>query len=202
MLQPSAGPRGRSDFLSRAELRRLFDAARAGRHAERDLLLVMMAYRHGLRASELVGVRRSDLDLDARRLSVRRLKHGRATVHSISDEEDGALRAWLKVRGDSDPDLLFLGERGPLSRQAVNYLFREIGERAGLGARVTPRLLRHSCGHHLAQSGSAPRDIQLHMGHTSLSPARRYTSTGRTSRRLSAVGPEMPPQRAAPGSKR
>src|SRR3954453_15949700 len=64
------------DYLSPAEVARLLDATKAGRHGVRDYLLLLMTYRHGLRVSEAVGLRRDELDLDRARLWVRRLKGG------------------------------------------------------------------------------------------------------------------------------
>ena len=59
------------DFLTPAELDRLLSAARRGRHGTRDHLLVIMAYRHGLRVSELIDIRLADLDMESARLYVR-----------------------------------------------------------------------------------------------------------------------------------
>src|SRR3954451_5342422 len=62
------------DYLSPAEVARLLDAAKAGRHGGRDCLLLLISSRHGLLVSEAVGLHRDELDLDRARLWVRRLK--------------------------------------------------------------------------------------------------------------------------------
>jgi len=165
-------------FLTGREVDRLVAAARRDRHGERDALLVLLAYRHALRASEIVGLRVDDVDVESGCITVRRLKHGVETTQPLAPDEVDALGAWLAARGRPRSPLLFLGERGPLTRQAVNYLFREIGERAGVGLRVTPRLLRHSRGYDLAETGCGARHIQHQLGHRFGSAARRYVVTG------------------------
>ena len=63
------------DFLTQAEMDRLFEGARRSRHGVRDHLLMLMIYRHGLRVSEAIGLRRDDVNLQQARLWVRRLKN-------------------------------------------------------------------------------------------------------------------------------
>jgi len=113
------------DFLTDAEMRRDLEAARHGRHGGRDYLLMLLAYRHGLRVSELVDLRLRDLDLDTGRVYVRRKKGSLSTHQPLEGDEIRALRAWLRERNqrqDARSSYLFLSERGPMTRQAVNYL--------------------------------------------------------------------------------
>src|SRR5215510_11844979 len=125
--KPTVDRRGK-DFLTDAEMRRFLESARHGRHGVRDYLLMLMTYRHGLRVSEVVDLRLKDLDLDTGRMYVRRKKGSLSTHQPLEGDEIRALKAWLRER-DQRPDArssyLFLSERGPMTRQAINYLTKE-----------------------------------------------------------------------------
>ena len=89
-----------------------------------------MAYRHGLRVSELIDLRLKDIDLDTSRLFVRRKKGSLSTHQPMEGDELRALRAWLRersLRPDARSPYLFLSERGPFTRQAVNYIVHAQG---------------------------------------------------------------------------
>lgn len=163
------------DYLAPAEVARLLDAAKAGRHGVRDHLLLLMTYRHGLRVSEAVGLRRDDFDLDRARLWVRRLKGGLSVEQPIAGDELRAIRRYLATRTDALP-WLFVSERGqPLTRQAVNYLVAAAA-RPSLGG-VRPHTLRHSCGFALADKGHDLRLIQDYLGHRDPRHTVHYTRT-------------------------
>lgn len=168
------------DFLTEAEAKQLLVAARDGRYGIRDYLLVLMMYRHGLRVSELIDVRLKDLDLATARIFVRRKKGSLSTHQPIEADELRALRAWLDKRGrrdDAASSYLFLSERGPMTRQAVNYLVKKIGRRAKLPFHVHPHMLRHSTGYYLANRGYDTRLVQDYLGHKNISHTVRYTRT-------------------------
>jgi site-specific recombinase XerD len=90
-------------------------------------------YRHGLRVSEAVTTRLEQLNLKQARLAVKRSKNSLSTEQPLAGDELRAVKRYLATRKDKLP-WLFLSERAqPMTRQAVNYLIREAGVRAGLG---------------------------------------------------------------------
>lgn len=181
------------NFLNEREINLFLAAAKQGRYPERDYAMCLFAFRHGLRVSELVGMRADDVDLAAGLVFVRRRKGSLSTSHPLEADEIRAVKAWLKVRrerepasgsqpngiaahGDRGAGLLFLSERGPMGRHAFNYLCGEIAKRAGL-TNVHPHTLRHSCGYALANAGVDIRVIQDFLGHRNLAHTALYTRT-------------------------
>ena len=168
------------DFLTEGEMKRLLDAAKGGRYGSRDYIMLLVTYRHGLRVSELIDLRLKDLDLDTSRLYVRRKKGSLSTHQPIEGDELRALRAWLRersLRADARSPYLFLSERGPFTRQAVNYIVSQAGERARLPFGVHPHMLRHSTGFYLANKGFDTRLIQDYLGHRNIAHTVKYTRT-------------------------
>lgn len=164
------------NYLGQAQIDRLLAAAKKGRHGIRDHLLILMMFRHGLRVSEAIALRRKDVDLAQSRVWITRLKNGLSVEQPIPGDELRAIRRWLAKCDDALP-WLFVSERSqPLTRQAVNYIIRAAGTRADLGA-VNPHMLRHSCGFALANNGHDLRLIQDYLGHRDPRHTAHYTRT-------------------------
>ena len=161
-------------------MKRFLDAARHSRHGVRDHVMMLMAFRHGLRVSELVDMRLKDMDLETSRLYVRRKKGSLSTHQPIEGDELRALRAWLRLRemrADARSPYLFLSERGPMTRQAFNYLVAQTGKRAKLRFHIHPHMLRQSTGYYLANRNHDTRLIQDYLGHKNIAHTVRYTRT-------------------------
>ncbi|QGN93960.1 Tyrosine recombinase XerC [Piscirickettsia salmonis] len=128
--------------------------------------IVMLLYRHGLRESELCNIRLNNLDLKTAMLWVQRLKNGLSTQHPVTSDEIRLLRRYLATRKDEKSPWLFLSERGgPMDRHTIIYLVKKAAQQAGL-FKVTPHMLRHSCGYYLANKGYDSRLIQDYLGGT------------------------------------
>lgn len=172
--QPNAARRSR-EHLTPAEIDRLIAAARLlGRHSHRDATMILLAYRHGLRVSELVGLRREQVDLKQGLLHVRRHKNGLPSTHPLRGPE---LRALHKVLRDyPDTAYVFVTERhAPMTAATFRKLIARAGDAARLGMPIHPHMLRHSTGFKLANDGQDTRAIQLYLGHRNIQHTVLYT---------------------------
>jgi integrase len=158
-------------------------AGKRGRYPERDKLLLRLAYRHGLRASEAVGLRWDSFALDGGTLTISRAKGGRTSTHTIARDDLSALR---RMRKATNGPWVFETERGgPLSVDAMQYIVREAGVLAGLGDAIHPHMLRHGAGYALINDGVDVRLVQEFLGHTSITSTAIYTAI--SPKRLASV---------------
>jgi type 1 fimbriae regulatory protein FimB/type 1 fimbriae regulatory protein FimE len=149
-------------------------AGSVGRHRLRDRTLILVAYRHGLRVSELVGLKWDQVDLKRAQLHVNRLKNGSPSTHPIEGDELRLLRRLQREYPESS--FLFTTERGgPLTRSTVSKLLTRAGDRANLPFPVHPHMLRHGTGYYLANKGVPTRTIQAYLGHKAIQHTVRYT---------------------------
>ncbi len=163
------------EYLTGDEVDRLIVAAKGlGRHGHRDATLILVAFRHGLRVSELVALRWDMVDLKQGLMHVSRLKNGVASTHPIRGPEIRALRRLQ--RDYPDTPYLFVSERkGPLTTSAVRKIVARAGQSVGIGFPVHPHMLRHSTGYKLANDGHDTRAIQHYLGHKNIQHTVRYT---------------------------
>lgn len=163
------------EHLSADEVDALMTAARKlGRHGHRDKTLIVIAYRHGLRVSELISLRWDMLNLKQGLLHIGRLKNGVDSVHPIRGPEIRALRQLKKEYPDSP--YLFVTERGgPITSSTVRKMAARAGREAGFEFSIHPHMLRHATGFKLANDGQDTRAIQHYMGHKNIQHTVRYT---------------------------
>lgn len=149
-------------------------AEHVGRHGMRDAALILIAYRHGLRVSELVSLCWDQVDLQQGLLHVSRRKHGIASVHPLLGPE---LRALRQLQRDyPDTAYVFVSERkAPLTPGAVRKIVGRAGREAGLEFPVHPHMLRHATGYKLANDGQDTLAIQHYLGHRNIQHTTRYT---------------------------
>ncbi|WP_272666955.1 tyrosine-type DNA invertase [Providencia sp. PROV069] len=168
-------------YLTQQEISRLLAACHLSRYPERNSCLIYMCFIHGLRASEALSLKLSDLNLESNELYVHRLKNGFSVNHPLIDEEIPLIKAWLKIRNTwkgKESQWLFLSERGTaMTRQRFYQLFSRLGELAELTLGIHPHMLRHACGYALADRGADTRLIQDYLGHTNIQHTVRYTAS-------------------------
>jgi type 1 fimbriae regulatory protein FimB/type 1 fimbriae regulatory protein FimE len=135
--------------------------------------MVLLAYRHGLRASELTSLRWEQVDLAHGRLHVARAKNGVPSVHPLTGRE---LRALRRLQREQEPSrYVFMSERGaPMGPVGFRRLIGRLGQAAKMHFSVHPHMLRHACGYKLANQGVDTRSLQHYLGHKNIQHTVRY----------------------------
>lgn len=184
---PPRVPAGLPKALTEAEVLALLDAvAGDDAPARRDRAILEVLYGCGLRVSELVGLSLADVDLDSGLLRAFG-KGAKERVVPVGRVARDALGGWLAPGGRAamaparwarrgDAEAVFLNARGGrLSRQGAWGVVRHHGDKVGLGSRLTPHVLRHSCATHMLDHGADIRVVQELLGHASISTTQVYT---------------------------
>jgi integrase len=163
------------EYLTESEIDKLLTTAGTSRNPVRDRLLILMAFRHALRVSELVDLRWQQINLDAAAVHIRRAKNGTPGIHGLKGDELRLLRALRREHPHAD--FVFLSERkAPLSVDGAQKLIERLGVAAKLPFPIHVHMLRHSAGYALAAKGTDTRTLQSFMGHRSISNTVIYTA--------------------------
>jgi type 1 fimbriae regulatory protein FimE len=178
-LSPPRKPRNQDvrprEYLTETEVESLIDAAaELGRYGHRDATMILMAFRDGLRVSELIALRWGMVDLNAGLLHVTRLKHGVNAPHPLRGAEIRALRR--VKRSSPNTPYVFVSERGS-SMPDSNFrkMLARAGREAGFPFLIHPHMLRHATGYKLANDGQDTRAIQHYLGPKNIQHTVRYT---------------------------
>ena len=153
----------------------LVQAAKRNRWGHRDGTMILVAWRHGLRVSELVDLRWDQVDFATATLHVRRVKQGRPSTHPIMGDELRALRRLQREQEPKSP-FVFTSERArPFTTAGFARMMERAGVEAKLPFKVHPHMLRHACGFALANKGHDTRALQAYLGHRNIQHTVRYT---------------------------
>jgi type 1 fimbriae regulatory protein FimB len=148
--------------------------------------MILLAYRHGLRASEVCGLRLADVNLKDGVISIQRLKGSMRTVQPLYThrgqpllDEDATLRSWLKVRPVDGSDYLFTSQKGGrLDRTQFFRIFQAVATVAGMtGEKRHPHVLKHSLASHLVAGNVNLALVKQALGHRSISSTMVYVGT-------------------------
>lgn len=151
---------------------------------QRDRAMLELLYASGLRVSELVSLKRSNINLEAGYVRTvgkgskeRQVPMGGKALAALKDYLlDGRVRLTKKKMVPQ----LFLNARGrPMTRQGFWKIIRHYGLKAGLKGPITPHILRHSFASHLLEHGADLRAVQVMLGHADISTTQIYTHVTR-----------------------
>jgi integrase len=168
------------EYLTEAEVEKLMSAAQGNRHGHRDATMILVAYRHGLRVSELVDLRWDQVDFRAATLHVRRAKQGTPSTHPILGDELRALRRLQREQEPRSP-FVFTSERdAPFTTAGFARMIERAGIEAKFSFKAHAHMLRHACGYALANRGHDTRALQSYLGHKNIQHTVRYTELSPT----------------------
>jgi len=166
-------------YLTQDELRRLLKAITS----KRDRAMFLLAYRHGLRASEVGMIQVGDIDLDRGRIRINRLKRSLGGEYVMQPDEVKALRAWIKERKDGSDCLFPTRNHTPVSRWTLDDLMKRYGEAAGIPPDKRHfHVLKHSIATHLLDAGADLRFVQDWIGHANIQNTVIYASISNRAR--------------------
>ena len=162
----------RRTYLTEDEVNRLIAAAKSGANAERDGAMILVCYTHGLRVSELINLQWRQVDLDAGRIEIIRLKGSENGVQPLRGVEIRALRKLRRAQA-AGQRFVFTTRGGPMTRNTFFKLLARAGKAAGIDD-VHPHLLRHGTGFRLVNQGLDTLALAAYLGHRQVQNTKRY----------------------------
>ena len=166
------------DTLDADQMARLLQIPGDDAETVRDRAIMELLYSSGLRLSELISTRLTDLDLGQGLITVTG-KGNKTRIVPVGRMAQQAVRDWLKLRGElakSDDQTLFVSVRGgPLSPRNVQARLKHWGRVQGVQQGIYPHLLRHSFASHVLESSGDLRAVQELLGHANISTTQIYT---------------------------
>jgi site-specific recombinase XerD len=152
-------------FLTQDEMKRLFKVIRS----RRDKAIFLVAYRHGLRASEIGLLQRTDVDMKQGRIAIHRLKGSLSAVYPMQPDVMKAIRSYLRTRQDESPYLFVSNRNVPIGRFMLLHLMQTYGEQAGIPPEKRKfHCLKHSIATHLLDAGADLAFVKDWLGHANI----------------------------------
>ena len=172
-IQKTVNRKVGKNYLTGHEVTLLLNAAGKTRNPERDQALILLSYRHGLRAVEAVSLEWNQIDLKAATIYVSRAKGSDPSNQRLEADE---VRLLKKVQ-QKNPDnaFVFVSEKGTaMTTDNFLKLIKRLGKECGLPS-AHPHMLRHGAGFALANQGVSTRTIQAFLGHKNIQHTTIYT---------------------------
>lgn len=163
--------------LSEDEVTRLLDMPKSDKTALRDRTILELLYATGLRVSELINLKKSDVNLEAG-FVIACGKRSKERVVPLGSHARSILKSYLEYIDPAVPFLFPNGRGGVITRQAVWKLLRQYGLKIG-GVKISPHTLRHTFATHLLEGGADLRSVQVLLGHEDISTTQIYTHVDR-----------------------
>lgn len=170
------------EYLLTDEVKAMATSIRkVSKYKDRDWLIIMTSYYHGFRVTELINLKWSDIDLKDGKIMVNRLKGSNSSRHPLFRDEHVVYNRIYRSLVNKSSKLpkspyVFTSQKGSsISPQRIHEIVKLAGKLAGIDFPVHHHMLRHSCGHALAEQGQDTRLIQDWLGHVDIDHTVRYT---------------------------
>ena len=161
--------------LSKEEVIRLIDSI----PNKKSNLMISLIYAIGLRVSELVNLKVSDLDFSGQTGYLRQAKGNKDRTFNIPESLFKSLKEQAEKQKEKNQEYLFTGLKGKLTTRNIQKMVQKAAKKSGIGKEIHPHTLRHSFATHLLENGTDVRYIQQLLGHSSLDTTQIYTHISR-----------------------